>query len=304
MLILLNKTMKQQTRAYLLALATVLLWSTSASAFKLSLNHTDNVHLLFYSSFTATILIVVINLIRRADFRRFYRTKKDIQYTILLGFLNPFLYYIILFKAFQLLPAQQAQPLNFIWPLTIVLFSNLILKQKLRITTITALLISFLGVVVISTKGSFNFGSLDNPLGVFLALFSSIIWGLFFVLNLKDKRDGLMKLQYTFAMGTFFSLIYLVITRNPIFDTFFGLLGGIYIGTFEMALAFFFWSEALRLSTHSAQVSNLIFLTPFISLICINFIVGEHVQPSALIGLGIIILGILSQRFSEMLYKK
>ena len=40
------------------------------------------------------------------------------------------LYYLILLKAYQLLPAQVAQPLNMIWPVILVFLSVPILKQK------------------------------------------------------------------------------------------------------------------------------------------------------------------------------
>ena len=38
-----------------------------------------------------------------------------------LGFLNPFLYYVVLFKAYDLLPAQEAQPLNYTWAITLAI---------------------------------------------------------------------------------------------------------------------------------------------------------------------------------------
>ena len=44
-----------------------------------------------------------------------------------------------------------------------------------------------------------------------------------------------------------------------------GIAGGIYIGLFEMSLAFYCWSLALKATDNTAKISNLIFLSPFIS---------------------------------------
>ena len=75
-----------------------------------------------------------------------------------------------------------------------------------------------------------------------------------------------------------------------------GLAGVVYVGFFEMGLTFIVWSKALELSSTTAKVSNLIYLSPFISLIFIRTIVGEEILPSTVIGLVLIVGGILLQR--------
>ena len=73
---------------------------------------------------------------------------------------------------------------------------------------------------------------------------------------------------------------------------------------FEMGLTFVFWLKALKLSRTTAQVSQLIYLTPFFSLLVIHFAVGESIYPSTLIGLVLIVIGILLQQYGEQLLKK
>jgi len=90
-----------------------------------------------------------------------------------LGFLNPFLYYVILFKAYSLLPAQEAQPLNWTWPIMLVLLSIVILKQPIRWVNVLAIVISFSGVLVISTRGDVLAFQFTNLPGALLALGSS-----------------------------------------------------------------------------------------------------------------------------------
>ena len=49
--------MTNQAKAYLFGISTVLLWSTVASAFKLSLRHMEPVQLLFYANITSILVL-------------------------------------------------------------------------------------------------------------------------------------------------------------------------------------------------------------------------------------------------------
>jgi drug/metabolite transporter (DMT)-like permease len=75
-----------------------------------------------------------------------------------------------------------------------------------------------------------------------------------------------------------------------------GLLGGIYIGLFEMGITFLAWLRAMRNAKTTAHVVNLIYLVPFLSLLCIALIVGETILPSTIIGLVLIVTGIVVQK--------
>ena len=94
----------------------------------------------------------------------------DLARSAALGFLNPFLYYVILFKAYSLLPAQEAQPLNWTWPIMLVLLSIAILKQPIRWASVLAIVVSFTGVLVISTRGDVLGFRFTNLPGALLAL--------------------------------------------------------------------------------------------------------------------------------------
>lgn len=286
--------MTKQNKAYLYAGFALIFWSTAPSAFKLTLRYLNTIELLFYSSFTASFTLLVITVCQ-GKLRLFQNfTKKDFFHSAVLGFFNPFFYYIILFKAYTLLPGQMAQPLNFVWPLMIVLLSIPLLGQKIKPASILAILISFCGVIIISTKGRFSAANLVNPLGVILALSSSIIWAVFFLLNVRDKRDETVKLSLSFSFGFLYILI--VFMFHFKMPEFYGILGAIYIGLFEMGITFVIWVKALKLSQTTAQVNNLIYLTPFLALIFLRIFIKEEILVSTIIGLIMIITGIVIQR--------
>jgi len=76
------------------------------------------------------------------------------------------------------------------------------------------------------------------------------------------------------------------------------LLGSAYIGLFEMSLTYFFWLMALKFSENTAKVSNLVYISPFISLIIIERVLGEKILISTIVGLTLIVAGILIQHFT------
>ena len=186
--------MTKQNKAYLYAIAAVLCWSTIASAFKVTLKYLDFIQLLFFSSLFSCIVLFMIlafqnklNLIKTTG-------KREILNSAILGFLNPFLYYLVLLKAYTLLKAQEAGTLNYIWPITLVLLSIPLLKQRIKWVSVAAILVSFIGIIIISTEGKLASLEFREPLGVFLAVISSVFWALYWIYNVKDKRDEVVKL--------------------------------------------------------------------------------------------------------------
>jgi drug/metabolite transporter (DMT)-like permease len=290
---------KQQTRAYLFALSAVLLWSTVASAFKLTLRYLDVLQLLLYASAasTAALLVILAAQGKLGLLRAF--TVSDWLRSALLGALNPFLYYLVLFKAYDLLPAQQAQPLNYTWPITLAILSIPLLGQRIRLVSVAAVLVSFAGVLVISTRGDLRGLHVESMMGVILAVGSSVIWALYWILNLRDRRDEVARLFAGFLFGFIFTAVAALTVTGVSPPALPGLLGALYVGLFEMGITFVLWHHALRLSRTTAQVGILIYLSPFLSLVLIRFVVGEKILPATIAGLVLIVAGIVIEKLGE-----
>ncbi len=288
--------MDKTRQSYIYAGLAILFWSTVPTAFKLSLGAMDVLPVLTIASLTSTIILFIFVLAgKKSDLIR-KTTAGDLIFSSILGFINPFLYYLILLKAYQLLPAQVAQPLNMIWPIILVFLSVPLLRQKIERKSYVALLISFAGVYLISSQGNpFDPGHSDYT-GVILATGSSVFWALYFILNVRDKRDEAVKLMLNFLFGSVYLLIAIIITGKwQISFSITGLAASVYIGLFEMGIAFLFWLKALQLAPTTDKVSNLVYLAPFISLIFVHFILHEPVYITTPAGLILIISGILIQ---------
>jgi drug/metabolite transporter (DMT)-like permease len=277
----------------------VLLWSTVSTAFKIALELVDYIQLLLGASAVTIFILPVIAAFRHETRLLFTVSAGDLLKSALLGFLNPFLYYMILLKAYSLLPAQLAQPLNYLWPVMLVLLSVPLLKQKLTTRSIFAVFMGFIGVYIISTRGELFNAKIQNPFGVLLASGSSIVWALFWILNQKDKRNELNKLFWNFVFGFMFILTATILFSNiPIF-TWKSISAITYVGLFETGITFFLWMRALQLTDSNSRISNLVFLSPFLALIFIHFVLKEKIMFTTPIGLIFIILGIFVQQFSK-----
>ena len=184
--------------------------------------------------------------------------------------------------------------LNYTWPLFIVFFSSLILKQKPTVFEIVGLLLGFCGVGIIATMGRpGNVSGTVSVLGIILALLSAVIWGIYWILNMKRDIPEIPRIFFNFLWGTVFIFILVFFKRQVPATGIKGYLSSIYVGLFEMGITFLIWLKALNLSKRIAAVSNLIYLTPFFSLVIISLILKEVISPWTIIGLSITILGIV-----------
>ena len=288
--------MNHQRQAILYGLGAVLLWSTVATAFKLALRYFSPIELLLYSGLFSTILLGGILRYQGKFHLAFQCSRQEYFLSIFLGLLSPFLYYLILFKAYDLLPAQQAQPLNYTWAITLSLLAVPLLKQKIGWQQWLALLVSYCGVVIISTEGNPFSLQFTDPFGVALALISTVVWALYWIFSTRDRRDPVVGLFVNFLCSFPFVLGYYLWTEELRLPPLKGLYGAAYVGIIEMGVCFILWLMAMKLTDNTARISNLIFLSPFLSLVFIHFLLGEEILSATLIGLAFIVGGLFCQK--------
>ncbi len=286
-----------------LALAAVALWSTVATAFKLGLTLFSPLQLVTLSVSVATLFFLALSLAtQRLDPQPLKKLQQSgaLTRSMGLGLLNPLLYYLILFVAYDLLPAQIAQPVNYTWSITLALLAVPMLGQRLTRKHLLAILLSYCGVLVIvlpaSMTNSEGVGATAQTvswLGVGLALFSTLIWAWYWLLNARDSGEPITMMTISFLTATPILLVtcYFVdgwpaITRQ-------GFAYVVWAGLAEMGLGFLFWQLALRATQRAALLGQLIFLAPFVSLLLIHHVLGEPVAATSVIGLGIIVAGLV-----------
>ena len=291
--------MKPQSKAYLFGVSAVLLWSTVATAFKLSLRHMEPIQLLFYASI-ASVFILFLVLVAQGHLKTVKSVpRSELVFCAGMGLLNPCFYYWVLFKAYDLLPAQEAQPLNYTWDITLSILAVPLLKQHLRKIDLLAIGISYFGILVIATHGSPFALHFSDGYGVLLALGSTLIWSLFWIFNTRSQIEPVVGLflNFLFALPVIGVITWL--TTGFMIESVDGLYGAFYVGLFEMGITFVLWLKALRLTDSASKVANLIFLSPILSLFLIHFIVGEEIHWSSGAGLILIIAGNAVQQMGK-----
>ncbi|EIU7614515.1 DMT family transporter [Vibrio vulnificus] len=286
-----------ERRALGFGLSAVLLWSTVATAFKLTLAEFSPIQMLTVASVVSVMALLTICALQGKLTQISTTFLSNPWYYLLLGLINPLAYYLILFKAYDLLPASQAQAINYSWAITLTLMAAVFLGQKIRKQDWVACVFSYVGVIVIATKGDLLGLSFESPVGVALALTSTLLWAGYWILNTKNQADPIVGVLLGFLVAIPFAIALTVIegqSWGQISTQ--GWLAVTYVGLFEMGVTFVLWLSALKLTNNTARISNLIFASPFISLMLLSSIIGEEIHPTTLIGLMLIIAGLVIQQ--------
>lgn len=294
---------KSQKTATFYALAAVLCWSTVATAFKLTLAYVNPLQLILLSSMMSCVFLMTLLAWQGRFQELFSQSASAYRLSVVFGLMNPCLYYFLLFTAYDLLPAQEAQSINYSWAIVMSLLAVPLLAQKLSRFDVLAAILCYLGVLVIATRGDVFGLNFANYKGVIFAVASTLVWSLYWIFNQKDPREPVLGLclNFTVAVPVLLMVGFFTGDLQLLFDKPWQVFSGsAYIGVFEMGLAFVLWLKAMKLAENTARIANLIFISPFLSLILISVFLGEQILFSTVFGLGLIISGlILQQRFSK-----
>lgn len=293
--------MNNKNKSGLFVAIAIASWSTVASAFKIGLRHYTYFELILVSAIMAMLVFATVVTIQgKWKHLNYLGTKQWVGFA-LSGLLNPALYYIILFKSYDLLPAQIAQSINYFWPTLLTIMLAIFMRQSIPKFKYIGMLISFGGVVLISLGTGGIAGVSLSGTGIALAFLSAFLWAMFWILNQRNKNtDSMVALFLNFMFGAVYLLIATLFVPTNLLSVS-GLLSGVYVGMFEMAIPFIFFGMALKESKNPSLINQLCYLSPFISLFIIHFVVGETIYPTTYIGLGLIVSGIVH---NEMIAKR
>jgi drug/metabolite transporter (DMT)-like permease len=225
-------------------------------------------------------------------------TGKEWGYFALLGLLNPVAYYLVLFKSYDLLPAQVAQPINYAWPIVLVVLLAFVTKQRIPGKKYIGMAISLAGVATISLGGGLAMENGLSVSGLLLAALSAFLWALYWVVNNKNKER--FDASLAFFMTFFFGSLYMGVASLFVgvdLNTVPGLLWGSYVGAFEMGIPFICFGLAMRKTDNPTLINQLTYLSPFMSLFIISIVLGEKIVPTTMIGLALIVFGIIFNEY-------
>lgn len=285
-----------------MASAAVLSWSTVATAFKVALSYLTHFEMLLVASVTSLAIFAVMLTIQRRWSVVKALPGRTWGYFALLGLLNPVAYYLVLFKAYDLLPAQIAQPVNYFWPIFLLVLLALFAKQHIPAKKYIGMFISLGGLILISSGGGQAEHLSISPFGLALGLMSAVLWASYWMVNNRNshKADATIACFMSFLFGSIYLIIGALFVGVNL-NTLPGILSGMYVGAFEMGIPFICFGLAMRITTNPALINQLCYLSPFLSLFFVSTILGEQIVATTYIGLSLIVAGIV---FNEYFVKE
>lgn len=276
------------------ALLAALLWGSTAAVVKLIGSGINNIQILFFTSAIASIsLALIVTFQKKWHTIAGYRAKDYVRFAYM-AFIGVFLYYMLLYAALQLVPGQEAFVVNYTWPIWVIVFAVLILKEKLTPIKVLAIGLSFIGVYVVITRGhitSFDFSAIW---GNILALIAACAYGLFSVLSKRNDDEKVTSTLFFYLFAFVYTSVYLGVFSSLPSPTPSEWLGLLWLGIATSGIAFVLWQLALK-HGETSKVSNIVFITPFLSLVYLAVLAKEKILLSSVIGALLIVGGLVIQ---------
>ena len=151
-------------------LGAVGLWSTMATAFKWALEFSSPMQLIALAATVSWIFFAarLVYLGRLSQLKQI--SSATMTRCLALGFLNPALFYWVLFTAYDLLPAQDAMAINYTWGLTLPFIAACFSRSLPSVVEVSLALLSYVGILIIVTDGNLAGFEFENITGVMLAI--------------------------------------------------------------------------------------------------------------------------------------
>jgi len=278
-------------KADLFTLGAIFLWASLASLATLLSN---------IPPFLLTGIGLIIGALVSIPSLRFELTPWKIPLkTLLIGVYGLFGYHFMLFLALQTAPAVEANLVNYLWPLLIVLLSPIFTKSlSLNFRYVLAAFSGFAGAVLAITYNGSTLESLSVEVGYFFALAAAVIWATYSLATTKVPRFptpaiGLFALvSGVLAIGAHF--LFEPAASISTADWFLLLV----LGVGPLGGAFYLWDAALKIGD-PRRIGLLAFLTPLLSTVLLVLVSGKPLSWQLLISAALIIGGAFFARSTK-----
>ncbi len=290
--------MNSNNKSIVFASVAVLSWSTVATAFKVALSYLTVFQTLFIACATALVIFTILMTAQKSWGILRKLPKSMWMLTAFMGLINPVTYYLILFGSYDYLPAQVAQPINYLWPIALLVLLAIFNKQPIPKKKYIGMVVSLSGLTLISLGGKSITGGELSYLGLSMAIVSAVLWAVYWMLNdrIKDEIPESVSLFLGFLFGMIYMIIgsFFVEVKIPSVSA---LLAGMYVGAFEIGIPFICFGIAIRTTKNPALINQMCYLAPFMSLFFISMVLHEPIVFTTYIGLILIVAGIIYNQY-------
>ena len=280
---------KYNTNIPILMTIVVLSWGTFAALSKLSLSRIDEYQAQFLMFLWAAVGLNIMFLFN-GGFKKLAQLKRHVIGKLILIAVPSFLYYLFYLYALNEISASEASILNYTFPIFIVIFAVLINGERLNRYNIISILVGFIGVIIILTNGNILDFKLSNIKGDLYAVIGAVCWAVFSNFGKKIDVDPMVS-NYVYTTVCFIlSTILVVVKSSIILPDIIAMSGSAFIGLSNIVIGYYLWFKVLKLAS-TTLVASMSFITPFVTLFFISFLLRESIQIGHVIGLVVILLG-------------
>jgi len=278
--------MHSTSRASLLALGAIVLWG-SLAALGVALGHVPPFLLTGLSLLIGSLVALPLSGFRLARW-------KVPPSTLALGVYGLFGFHFLLFLALRHAPPVQANLVNYLWPLLIVVLAPVLLPgMALRPMHIFAALLGFAGaaVVILGGPGAAAAASSSEGLwawGYVPALGSAFIWASYSLLTKRVAAFPTAAIgSFALVSGLLSLLCHGLLEPSTALSPQDWLLIAI-IGLGPMGAAFFLWDKALKLGD-ARHIGILSYLTPLLSTGVLTLVSHKPLTWNVAVAAGMIV---------------
>lgn len=272
-------------------LVCVFLWALIPAVSKLGQNGLDNHQFLFWSSLSSLLFFLGIGIYKKNITHLYKISKNKWLKAISLGFLGTYLYYVLLYFGYANAPGMEVLIVQYSWPILVAVLSLIILREKLTTPKVISILLGFLGVFMVLTKGNFSQLKFENLTIDLIVFFGAFVFALFSVLSKKIEMNDISSLLtiyfLTASVASFISMNIFSEFKSPGLNT---ITPIVINGFFVNGHSYIFWIKALKIG-EASFIAPFVFLTPVLSSIFLIVIFNEPFYTAYLIGMSCVILG-------------
>lgn len=276
----------------------VAFWGLIPVVAKIGQSNLDHHQFLFFSSLVSFIVLMlaVIFSEKIAEIKKY--KLKDWVYLFFLGLLGTYIYYLFLYLGYSQAIGMEVLVVQYTWPILVVVFSIFILGEQLNYRKASAIVLGFLGVIMVLTKGEWQDINVSNMPVIILVGVGASCFAHFSVLSKKNHKEpfGATSVYFLSAcIASFFSMLYFSEFALPShYELIPILLNGIFVNGFS----YVFWLVALK-STEASYLAPFTFMTPVLSAIYLMLFFNEPIVIAYLLGLACVVMGGWINSFSS-----
>jgi drug/metabolite transporter (DMT)-like permease len=282
--------MNNNVKGTIFVLICVALWALIPVVAKTGQSTLDNHQFLFWSSLVSLIVLSVSATLRGNIREVKSYSLKEWGYLSFLGLLGTYIYYLFLYLGYSRASGMEVLVIQYTWPIMILVLSVFILKERFNARKVIAIILGFLGVLLVLSKGAVSEIELNNPRVIILVAIGAFCFALFSVLSKNIKRASLAVTSIYFLAATvasFLSMLYFSEFALPSsVELFPVLLNGVLVN----GLSYMFWLSALK-SAEASYLAPFVYITPILSAIYLILFFDEPMLTVYGVGLACVIAG-------------